>query len=82
MSDDKALEQIKTALKGPDVSLHLVKPLAISVGGKSLGVGVQVKVKNRKVGPVIFPADGEGVSEVLAWLGDLSQAKDDAKKDD
>jgi hypothetical protein len=69
---DKTLDQIKTAMQGGDVSLHLVKPMAISIGGTRLGTGVQVKVKNRKTGPVIFPAEGETVADVLKWLGDLA----------
>jgi len=66
------MEEIRDALTGGEVSLHLIRPLALRVGGKPLGVGVQVKVRNRKVGPVIFPAEGETVSNVLSWLGDMA----------
>lgn len=71
--NDSIVAKIREALNGKDASLHLVHPMAISVGGKSLGVGVQVKVGNRKTGPVIFPAEGETVADVLKWLGDMVQ---------
>lgn len=61
MSTD-VLDQIKSALRGPDASIHIVVAF-------NLGHGAQVKVKTRKVGPVIFPAEGQTLADVLGMLG-------------
>ena len=63
--EKQALAEIKDALKQPYVALHFVQTL-------THGRAVQVKIKTRKVGPLIFPPDGGTVGDVLALLGNLA----------
>ena len=58
------LGEIKHVLQGQDGSLHMTYAFG-------LGMGVQVKDRTRKVGPIIFPNEGETVSDVLRLLASL-----------
>jgi hypothetical protein len=71
MADTKAddmLAEIRAAMKHPDVRLHL--PLTFTHG-----VGVQVYIKGRKVGPLLFPPDGGTVADTLHMLGEMAATR-------
>ena len=68
MSDEtEALEQVRTALRNPDMHLRLV----CLIFGAS-GWAVQVYVKSRKVGPLLLPPEGGTVLDTLAMLDELA----------
>ena len=62
--EEEALAELRAALKGPDVSFHLVQTF-------THGRAVQVKVKTRKVGPLIFPPHGGTEADSLRLLAGL-----------
>ena len=62
---DQALADIKEALRSDEVRLRLVYTF-------THGRGVQVYVKTRKVGPLLLPAEGQDISDVLAMVGSLA----------
>jgi len=64
MNSDALFAEIKHALTGLRGSLHMTYAFG-------LGTGVQVKDGTRKVGPIIFPNEGETVSDVLRLLAAL-----------
>lgn len=55
---------IREALLSTDGRIALVPTL-------THGLGVQVYRKGRKIGPIILPAEGESVADVLSMLGAL-----------
>lgn len=57
--------ELRDALKQPYVALHFVQTLAH-------GRAIQVKIKTRKVGPLIFPPKDGTLGDVLALLGSLA----------
>ena len=59
------LAEIRDALKQPYVALHFVQTL-------THGRAVQVKIKTRKIGPLIFPPKDGTLGDVLALLGSLT----------
>ena len=61
-----ALAAIRAALNDPNVALHLVPTF-------THGTAVQVKVRSRKIGPMIFPAEGQGLADVLHMLGTMAE---------
>lgn len=61
-----ALAAIKDALKSKDGSIRFVQTM-------SHGRGVQVHLKTRKIGPVLFPGQGQDLSDVLGMLGRLME---------
>lgn len=65
---DQVYKELKAALQGPNARIHLVETL-------THGRAAQVFVKSRKVGPLLFPASGEDLSDVLHLLGQLAVAR-------
>jgi hypothetical protein len=63
--EEAALAAIREAMKHPEVALHLVYTF-------THGRGIQVKIKTRKIGPLIFPANGGTLSDTLRMLGDMA----------
>lgn len=68
-SEQAALTEIRTALREPYVALHLVDTF-------THGQGVQVQVRTRKIGPILFPAEGQTVGSVLGMLGTMLDDND------
>lgn len=62
---DEALAEITRALQDPNASIRL--PMTFTHGR-----GAQVYIKSRKVGPIIFPAEGQTLADVMAMLGKLA----------
>lgn len=60
--EQEMLDAVREAMKDPYVALHLVPTF-------THGRAVQVKIRTRKVGPLLFPAEGESVGDVLMMLG-------------
>lgn len=67
--EEAALAEIRTALKQPFVSLHLVTTF-------THGRGVQVKIKTSKVGPILFPPEDGTVGDVLMMLAQMMDDSD------
>ena len=49
-------------MREPYVALHVVDTF-------THGQGIQVQVRSRKIGPILFPSEGQTVGDVLAMLG-------------
>ena len=60
-----ALAQVREALGSSDVRLALVHTF-------THGRGVQVYVKTRKIGPLIFPPEGGTLADTLHMLGAMA----------
>jgi hypothetical protein len=63
-SEQTHLAKIREAMASPDVSLHPARTF-------THGLGVQVYVKNLKVGPILFPVEGQSIADVLHMLGTM-----------
>lgn len=74
-SEQDALAGIRAALQDPNVSLHIVQTM-------SHGRGVQVKIKSRKIGPLLFPTEGKGPGSVLVMLGWMLDTNDETTKNE
>jgi hypothetical protein len=69
--EDNALAEIQYVMQGTNWSLHATYAFGI-------GVGVQVKDRTRKIGPIIFPSETQTLADVLSMLGDMA-AREDGK---
>ena len=58
------LDDIRDAMGDPNVALHLVPTFGH-------GTAVRVKIKTRKIGPLLFPAEGQTIADVLHMLGTM-----------
>lgn len=63
--ETEALAEVREAMKHQGVSLHFAFTF-------THGTGIQVKIKTRKIGPLIFPAEGETLADVLHMLGTMA----------
>lgn len=68
MSDP--LEDIKAAMRYSDASVRLVTLF----GFQGANRGVQVKVKTRKIGPLIIPLEGQSLAEIYSMLGEFAES--------
>lgn len=66
--EDAVLAEIREALTDPQVGIHLVPTF-------THGTAVQVRVKTRKIGPLLFAEDGP--AGVLRMLADLMGPESD-----
>jgi len=69
-----SLEEIAQALLDPNASIRL----PVVFGGPAPRA-VQVYVKTRKVGPLLFPPEGGTLADTLSMLGQMVE-QEDAKR--
>lgn len=76
LNEDPTITEIKNALHSGDAVIALV-PLILG----PTDMAVQVKLGRKRVGPLLVPNEGEGLSELLGMLGklvdDIPKTKDD-----
>lgn len=58
------LAKVREAMRSPDVSLHPVRTF-------THGLGIQVYVKNLKVGPILFPGEDKDIPDLMHTLGTM-----------
>lgn len=78
---DSALAQMCEAVTSPDGKVKVVQTISLS-SGKSM-TGLQVYLKTRKIGPILFPADGQTVGDCLDLLLSAAgkvEATDDVRR--
>lgn len=75
----QALDEIKRALVNHFGSIQIVRTFNMSTGKQM--TGVQVKVKSRKVGPLLFPTEGEDLSDLMKMIGTLALKAYEEEKD-
>ena len=64
-TERESLDAIRDAMRDPNVALYLVPTFGH-------GTAVRVKVKTRKIGPLLFPAEGQDIADVLHMLGTMA----------
>ena len=62
--EEATLTAIREALAKPEVSIRLVHTF-------NQGRGAQVYLKSRKIGPILLPAEGQTLGDVLHLIGSL-----------
>ena len=60
----EALDAIREAMRDPHVAIHLVPTF-------THGRAVQVKIRSRKIGPLIIPKE-RPLSDILTMLGEMA----------